>query len=303
MCQTDKRYQEDEMITVMGATGHTGKRIVEELLNTGERVRALGRSAERLEALEKAGAEVRVGEPHDAAYLTEAFRGADAVYTLLPYDPSVADYMAQQAAVGEAIVRAVRASGVRRVVAISSVGADLASGNGPIASMHEQESRLRALPGVDLLILRAGAFFENLLPAFWMIEQHGLVADGVGADVPVPMIASKDIADAAIAALLSRDWHGVQVRELLGQRDLSYGEATRILGERLGRPDLPYVQLPYDEMAGMLVDAGFSANLAGLYAELAEGINDRRVKSLEGRNDGNTTATSFEAFVAEVVGN
>jgi uncharacterized protein YbjT (DUF2867 family) len=303
MCRTDKRDQEDEMITVMGATGHTGKRIVEQLLKAGEPVRALGRSAERLVDLQKAGAEVMAGDPKDAAYLTEAFRGAKAIYTLLPYDPSVSDYLAQQAAVGEAIVQAIRASGVRKVVALSSVGAELASGNGPIASMHEQETRLRGLTGVDVLILRAGAFMENLLPALYMIEQHGLVADGVGADVPVPMIAAKDIADAAIAALLAHDWQGVQVRELLGQRDISYGECTRILGQRLGRPDLPYVQVPYEEMAGMLQEAGFSPNLAGLYAELAEGINDRRVKAQEGRNAGNTTATSFEAFAADVVGN
>ncbi|WP_234358179.1 NmrA family NAD(P)-binding protein [Metapseudomonas resinovorans] len=302
MCRTDKRDQEDKMITVMGATGHTGKRIVEQLLNAGESVRALGRSAERLAALKGAGADVMAGEPNDSAYLTEAFREADVVYTLLPYDPSVVDYMAQQAEVGEAIVKAICDSGVRRVVALSSVGAERASGNGPIASMHEQEVRLRELTGVDVLILRAGAFFENLLPALYMIEQHGLVADGVGADVPVPMIASKDIADAALAALLDRDWHGMQVRELLGQRDISYGEATRILGEHMGRPDLPYVQLPYDEMAGMLQEAGFSANLAELYAELAHGINERTVKSLEGRRPENTTATSFEAYVAEVVG-
>ncbi len=289
------------MITVMGATGHTGKRIAWQLLKAGHPVRALGRSAERLAELKDAGAEVMAGEPNDAAYLTKAFHGADVVYTLLPYDPSVADYMAQQADVGEAIVKAIRNSGVRRVVALSSVGAELASGNGPIASMHEQEVRLRAVSSVDVLILRAGAFFENLLPALYMIEQHGLVADGVDADVPVPMIASQDIADAALAALLDRDWHGVQVRELLGQRDISYGEATRILGEHLGRPDLPYVQLPYGEMAGMLQEAGFSADLAGLYAELAQGINERRVKSLEGRRPENTTATSFEAFVAEMV--
>lgn len=290
------------MITVMGATGHTGKRIVEQLLKAGESVRALGRSAERLADLQQAGAEVMAGEPSDAAYLTEAFRGAKAIYTLLPYDPTVSDYLAQQAAVGEAIVQAIRASGVRKVVALSSVGADLASGNGPIASMHDQELRLRGLTGVDVLILRAGAFMENLLPMLYVIEQHGLVADGMEADVPVPMIAAKDIADAAIDALLARDWHGVQVRELLGQRDISYGECTRILGQHLGRPDLPYVQVPYDEMAGMLQEAGFSTNLAGLYAELARGINERAVKSLEGRRPENTTATSFEAFVAEMVG-
>ncbi|WP_246228349.1 NAD(P)H-binding protein [Pseudomonas nitroreducens] len=71
------------MITVMGATGRTGSRICQNLLDAGVPVLALGRNAERLEALAAAGARIAVGEPHDAAFLTKAFHGADAVYTLL----------------------------------------------------------------------------------------------------------------------------------------------------------------------------------------------------------------------------
>ena len=79
----------------------------------------------------------------DAALLTEGFRGARAVYILLPPDPQSRDLRRKWDQQGEAMVKAIRDSGVRYVVFLSSVGADLADGTGPIAGLHAQEERLR----------------------------------------------------------------------------------------------------------------------------------------------------------------
>src|SRR5687768_14245771 len=106
------------MITVMGASGNTGQKIAAALLAAGQPVRALGRSEHKLADLARAGAEVLAGDVGDAAFLTRAFRGADAVYTLLPTDRRSPDYHARQRQEGEAIVTAIRTSGVRHVVAL-----------------------------------------------------------------------------------------------------------------------------------------------------------------------------------------
>src|ERR687897_1268394 len=74
--------ERNAMITVMGATGNTGRKITELLLDAGEEVRALGRSPEKLAELEALGAETLTGDVRDADFLTRAFAGADAVYTL-----------------------------------------------------------------------------------------------------------------------------------------------------------------------------------------------------------------------------
>jgi nucleoside-diphosphate-sugar epimerase len=76
-------------VAVMGATGNTGKKITEALLSAGEKARALGRSESKLAELKRAGAEGPPGDTNDAAILTKAFRGADAVYTLLPTDQAL----------------------------------------------------------------------------------------------------------------------------------------------------------------------------------------------------------------------
>jgi uncharacterized protein YbjT (DUF2867 family) len=286
------------MITIMGATGHTGKKITEALLKAGERVRALGRSENKLAELKRAGAETLAGDTNDAAFLTKAFRGANAVYTLLPTDPHVPDFRAEQDRQGEAIVKAIRESGVRYVVALSSVGAELSEGTGVIAGLHAQEQRLKKIESINVLLLQPVSFFENFYSSLPLIKQEGINGDSVEADLAVPMVATRDIADTAAKALKTRDWEGVVVRELLGPRDLSYSEATRILGERIGKPDLQYVQFSYDDQARALVQAGFSETFANLYVEMTRAFNDGTIKPH--RTAENTTPTRFEDFAREL---
>lgn len=284
------------MIAIMGASGNIGRRISEQLLEQGERIRVLGRSAERLIDFECRGAEALTGQASDSAFLAGAFRGASAVYTLLPSDPRSPEYRRKQDQDGEAIVNAVRNSGVRHVVFLSSIVGDLAEGTGPIAGLHAQEERLRRLEGVNVLVLRPGSFFENFYAALGPIKQHGVSGGAIAPNLPMAMIATRDIADVAARALKARDWTGVVVRELLGPRDLTFAEATRILGARIGKPDLEYVQLSYANYEAALVQAGLAPDFAALYAEMARAFNDGKVTSREGRRSENTTPTRFEDF-------
>ena len=287
------------MITIMGATGNTGKKIAERLLIAGEKVRALGRSETKLAELKSAGAEVVAGDTNDAVFLAKAFDGAHAVYTLLPTDPSSPDYRAAQDRQGEAIVEAIRNSGVKYVVALSSLGGDLSEGTGVIEGLHAQEERLKQIEGVNVLLLRPVSFFENFYNSLGLIKQEGINGDSVVADVPVPMISTRDIAEVAATALAKRDWKGVVVRELLGQRDLSYSEATRIIGERIGKTDLQYVQFSDADEVNALVQSGMSESFANLYVEMTHAFSSARIE-VPKRNQQNTTPTRFENFAEEL---
>src|SRR5687768_310151 len=143
-------------IAVMGASGNVGSKISEALLAQGHSVRALGRSAEKLAGLKARGAEVLTGDAADAVYLAKAFTGADGAFTLLPPNPVSPDFLADMRRDGEAIVDAARRSGVKHLVALSSVGADRPSGTGPIAGLHDQEERLKTLTATNVLALRPG---------------------------------------------------------------------------------------------------------------------------------------------------
>jgi uncharacterized protein YbjT (DUF2867 family) len=289
------------MITVMGATGRTGSKIATRLLHAGEPVRAVARSAGRLAELAGAGAEPVVGDAKDPGFLTAAFHGADAVYAMLPVDPTWSDYHAEVDRLGEAVAAAVRDSGVRHVVTLSSLGAERAAGTGFIVSLYRQEQRLRALPHTNVLALRAGLFFETFAPALDMMIDQGIHADTVAPDVPIPMIATRDLADAAATALRARNWTGFVVREVLGQRDLTFQEVTAILGERIGRPGLRYVQLPDAQMLHALTEAGLSADVAAQALDMNRAMSDRTIGSREGRRPENTTSTRFEDFADGLV--
>jgi uncharacterized protein YbjT (DUF2867 family) len=284
------------MITVLGATGRTGGGVARRLLAAGERVRAVGRSAERLAGI--TGAEPFAGDAGDPEFLTTAMRGADAAYVVFPYDPTTTGYAVAQRRLGEAAVRAVREGGVGHVVALSSIGADVPAGTGFVAALHEQERLLGALDAV--LVLRPGSFFENFAEALEMVHAAGVVADAVEPDVALPMVSVRDVAAAAADALLARDWTGTVVRELQGPRDLSYREATAILGARIGRPDLPYVRLPDAEVVEALWAAGFSAEAAALHVELGRAISDGTVAARQPRTAATTTPTRFEDVAAEL---
>lgn len=152
----------------------------------------------------------------------------------------------------------------------------------------------------NILLLRPVSFFENFYNSLGLIKQEGINGDSVAPDLAIPMVATRDIADEAAKALIARDWRGVVVRELLGPRDLSYAEATRIIGERIGKPDLPYVQFSYADEANALVQAGMSRSFADLYVEMTRAFNDGIVKPSNGRNPENTTPTRFEDFAGEL---
>lgn len=288
------------MITIMGAGGHTGGAAARLLLEMGEAVRALGRHAERLTDLKAQGAEVMTGDAADPAHLTAAFRGADAAYVLIPPAVTDPDVPAFQARVADAVARAAADSGLSHLVALSSIGADLPEGTGPIAGLHALEQKLKGVGGLNVRVLRPGYFFENTLNLAGLIRHQGINGAALEPDLPIAMIASADIGQAAAEALAARDFSGFSVRELQGPRHLTLREVTRILGEAVGRPDLPYVRFGYDDLKAALVGMGLSESMAGLYAEMSRAFNEGRVRPTEPRGPGNTTPTRFETFAREV---
>lgn len=286
-------------IAVTGATGQVGSALVHHLLRGGHRVVAISRPSLKLDALKAAGADVRpVDVAADVAGLTAALRGADAAFLMIPPNVAHPDVLAYADGVAANLESAVRESGVRRVVQLSSLGGDRESGTGPIIYLHHLENRLRGVAGVDLLILRPTFFMENLYSSVGMIKGMGINGGPQAPEAKIPMIATADIAAYAARRLGALDWTGTQVQELLGPRDYSMQEATQILGRAIGRPELPYVQFPYDQATQGMVGAGLSPSMAGLYVEMARNVNENGLFQNEPRNAQTNTATTLEDWAA-----
>jgi uncharacterized protein YbjT (DUF2867 family) len=287
------------MFVVLGASGHTGQVVAESLLERGQKVRVVGRSADRLQNLAGKGAEVFVADAADAPALAKAFRGADAAYVLVPPNPTSSDYRGYQDHISDAIAAAVQNSGIKRVVSLSSFGADKASGTGPVVGLYNLEQKLKQIESTNVLYLRVGYFMENTLPQVAVVRMLGSMAGPVRPDLKLPMIATRDIGKAAADALLSGDFRGQQTRELFGQRDLDYNEVAAIIGKAIGKPSLGYVQAPNEQLRGAMVQMGMSANFVDLILEMAGALNSGHMRALEPRSAKNSTPTTFEKFVEE----
>jgi len=287
---TDGRY------VILGASGNTGSIIADSLLSEGKKVRVVGRDAERLQRFVRKGAEAFTGEVSDAVALTRAFRGARAAYLMLPPITSRED----QERESDAIAKAVSESGLSYAVHLSSYGAHVPKGTGPVTGLHSSEQKLNAIGGLNVLHLRAAYFMENNLAAIRMIQEMGIFGHALLPDLKLPMVATRDVGNYAAQRLLDMDFSGKPTRELLGERDLSMAEATAIIARRIGKPDLSYVQFPYDQVQRVLEEMGMPPKKAAVYIEMFQAINTGVLAAQEPRSRENTTATSFEEFVQDV---
>jgi uncharacterized protein YbjT (DUF2867 family) len=281
---------------ILGATGNTGSIAANTLLSNRKNVRVIGRDAGRLQHFVSKGAEAFTADLNDAAALTKAFNGARAAYVMLPPISSRED----QERESDAITKALKESGVRYAVNLSSYGAHAPKGTGPIEGLHSSEQKLNAIGGLNVLNLRPAYFMENNLAAIDMIQGMDMFGHALLPELKMPMIATRDVGAYAGQRLMDLDFAGKQTRELLGERDLTMTEVTGVIGRAIGKPNLRYVQFSYDQMQQGLAQAGFSPKKAAIYVEMFKAINEGVIAAREPRSPDNTTPTSFEKFVQDV---
>jgi uncharacterized protein YbjT (DUF2867 family) len=200
----------------------------------------------------------------------------------------------------DAIAKAVKESGLRYAVHLSSYGAQVAESAGPVSGLHSSEQKLNAIDGLNVLHLRAAYFMENNLAAIGMIHGMGLFGNALLPDVKLPMVATRDVGNYAAQRLLDVDFSGKETRELLGERDLSMTETTAVIARGIGQPDLRYQQFPYDQVQQVLMQLGVPPKGAAMYIEMYKAINAGVLVPLEQRSKENTTPTSIEQFVQDV---
>jgi len=286
------------MYVIVGATGNTGSIVASKLLNQGKKVRVVGRNAEHLARFKKA--EPFVGDITDKKAMDKACEGAQAAYLMIPPNMTVPDYKTYQQQAIESLGAAVEKNGVKFAVVLSSVGADKPDKSGPILGLRNLEQRLNRISGLNVLYLRPAYFMENTLWQADAIKQMGYAAGPLRPELKFPIIATRDIGEFAGDALLRLDFAGHQVQELHGQRDLSYGEITTMIGKAISKPNLNYATLTGEQFRDALIKhMGMSESSANLMTEMAESMDAGYLHPLESRSTRNTTPTSYETFVTE----
>jgi uncharacterized protein YbjT (DUF2867 family) len=283
------------MFVVAGVTGNVGSVVARELLAAGEKVKVLVRDEKKGAEWVKKGAAMAVANLDDARALTAALQGAEGFFTLLPNDPQQKGFYAAQRKTAESIAEAVKASGVPHVVILSSVGADLADGTGPIKGLHHLENVLKAT-GVKLTAVRAGYFQENVHNSVGAAKGAGIFPNMTpSADYAMPMIATQDIGGLAAHELRFPSGKS-DVVDLHGPA-YSLRQVAEQLGKKLGKT-LKIVDVPPSAQVGALVQAGFSQELAEIYAEMNAGFASGKIKPVGDRFK--TGRTTLDTVIAKI---
>ncbi len=252
---------------VTGSLGHISKPLAQHLVNAGHQVTIISSKAAKTAEIEKLGAKAAIGSVDDEAFLVQAFTGADAVYTMVPptiSEPNWPQYIAQ---VGKKYAAAIQATGVKYVVNLSSIGAHMPAGCGPVSGIHYVEEALNELEGVHVLHLRPGYFYYNFLNNAAMAKHIGILGSNFGAETKLTLVATEDIAEVAAEELLHLNFRGKSIRYLVSD-ERTTTEIAAVLGQAVGKPDLRWVDFPDQDTLGAMLQAGLPEEVAKNYTEV-----------------------------------
>ena len=255
-----------------GSLGHTGKPIARDLIKAGHKVTVVTSNAENAAAIEDLGATAAVGSVEDAAFLTQAFSEADAVYLLIPPKQNVTGWRAFQNQVIDNYIAAIQAHDIRFAVLLSSFGADLGEGAGPVDGLYDAEQKLAKVPGLNSLFLRPSYFMANLFGLMDMIRHMGIAGGNFGDDTLV-LTHTDDIATAAVEELINLDFSGHQVRYIASD-ERTGAEIAQVLGSAIGKPELPWVVFSDEQTMEGMKQAGLNEEMATAYTTMGKAIRN-----------------------------
>ncbi|HOX83845.1 MAG TPA: NAD(P)H-binding protein [Chryseolinea sp.] len=255
---------------ITGSIGNISKVIVAELVKAGQHVSVITSSNERVKDIEKLGATALVGQVQDLAFLKDAFSKADVVYTMIPPIWQTTNWRKSQNEIAQNYTEALRSSKVKYVVNLSSIGAHLKDGVGPINGLYDFEQMLNTLSGLNVKNLRPSYFYFNLLAQIGMIKQAGIMGGNFGDQEKVFLVHPKDIAAAAIEELLHLDFNGNSIRYVIGD-ERSGAEIAKVLGKSINK-DLNWVTFSDEQQKSGLLGAGLPDTHASAYTEMGNAL-------------------------------
>lgn len=254
-------------IVITGSLGNISKPLTTALVQKGHSVTVISSKAERQNDIEALGAKAAIGSIQDAAFLTEAFKGADVLYLMESWEAigsifdKEVDFIAGFHRIGNNYKQAVEASGVKKIVHLSSVGAHSKTGYGTLTAHHDVETILKQLPeDVSIKFMRPVGFYTNLYRSMQNIKDKSAIVSNHGGDKKEPLVSPLDIA-AVIVEEMELPFEGRKVRYIASD-EVSPNEIAKIVGEAIGKPDLQWMMISDEQLLDGMLGMGINTKIA-----------------------------------------
>ncbi|BAV05911.1 Uncharacterized conserved protein YbjT, contains NAD(P)-binding and DUF2867 domains [Filimonas lacunae] len=257
-------------VTITGSLGNISQPLAKQLLQAGHTVTIISSDPNKKAAIEALGAIASIGALGDVAFVTSAFTGADAVYTMIPPFFGASNYREYVANAGRIYAQAIASAGIKKVVNLSSIGAHLESGTGPIAGLHDAEIALNQLENVAIKHVRAPFFYINFYNDIPLIKHQGIMGANYPASTRLVMVHPADIA-AAVAEELQQNFTGKSIRYLVSD-DRTVGESVAVLANAISKPSLPWVEFTDEQSENGMLQAGLPPVMATIFTEMGAAL-------------------------------
>ena len=282
---------------ITGSIGHISKPIVAGLVKAGKNVTVLTSNAEKVKEIEQLGAKALVGSVQDNAFTKKSFAGADVVYTMIPPIWQTDNWRAWQKKVADNYTEAIKSNNVKYVVNLSSLGAHLGEGTGPVIALHDFEHSLNAIPKLNVKHLRPSFFYYNLLSQIGLIKQAGIMGANYGVgDQKIALAHPRDIADVALEELLKLNFSGNSVRHIVSD-ERTGADIAKVLGNSIGK-DLPWVTFSDKDQLKGLLDGGVPTSHAASFVEMGSAFRSGKMQELLSKEK-TVGPTKLEDFAKE----
>lgn len=283
-----------------GGAGHITRPVAEKLLSEGHSVTIITRSAANLNDLAAKGAVVAEGSVEDAGFIQTVFAGADAVYLMIPPNFSLeGGWREYQNKVADNYVRAVKVNGIKNVVVLSSIGAHMGDGAGPIDGLADLEKKLSDLQNVNILFLRPSYFFYNLFSMVPLIKNMQIAGANFGnTDEKLVLVHTSDIAEVVCANLLGLNFTGHSHRYIASD-ERTVQEVADVLGNAAGKPGVTWITFSDEQALGGMLQAGLPEAIAQGYVQMGKSIRTGEIQADYWKNRPELGKIKLEDFAKE----
>lgn len=262
---------------ITGSLGNISKPLTEKLIKAGHEVTVITSKESTRPAIEAIGANAAIGSVEDVAFLKQSFAGADAVYTMVPPNFGAANWKEWIGQIGKNYAAAIKETNIKYVVNLSSIGAHLPDGCGPVSGLYKVEQALNSLNGVNIKHLRPSFFFANLLANAGMAKHMNIIGGNYGgADFKMVLVDTGDIAVAAFEELSALQFSGQSVRYIASD-ERTTDDIAKTLGTAVDKPSLPWIVFTDEQSSAGMLQAGLPEEIAKNYTEMGASLRSGKM--------------------------
>lgn len=286
---------------ITGSLGNISKPIVETLIKAGNTVSVISSKEENKSKIEALGAKALIGNVADKQFMEQSFQNADAVYLMIPPNWATTDWLGYQQEVADNYIHAIKANNIKHVVQLSSIGAHMRKGAGPIDGLAYLETELEKLENVNIKLLRPSYFYYNLFAMKDMMKHASILGGNFGGEEKIALVHTSDIAAVAGNYLKELNFTGKSVQYIASDERTS-SEIAEVLSHAVNKPNTPWIVFSDADALNGMKQNGLSDTIANGYVQLGKSLREGLIQADYWKNKPELGKIKLEDFAKEFAG-